>query len=98
MKQQHHVVTLEISFQVISYHENLPLQVLICITDRTQETKLQNKVQQLNEELERDKEGLTSILMSENNKLLDANKEYRKERSEEHTSELQSRPHLVCRL
>lgn len=79
MKQQHHVVTLEISFQVISYHENLPLQVLICITDRTQETKLQNKVQQLNEELERDKEGLTSILMSENNKLLDANKEYRKE-------------------
>src|SRR5690554_7559839 len=43
---------------------------------------------------------LTEINSSINNKVVIASGESNKkiERSEEHTSELQSRPHLVCRL
>src|SRR5690554_7244604 len=34
----------------------------------------------------------------DNDKIVDKLLEFNEERSEEHTSELQSRPHLVCRL
>src|SRR5690554_7072001 len=50
------------------------------------------KVQQLSDQ-ERIKQ-----LERENKELQRANEILRKARSEEHTSELQSRPHLVCRL
>src|SRR5690554_7758152 len=45
-------------------------------------------------------EGVKQILQkTENHVMQDNNREMKKvDRSEEHTSELQSRPHLVCRL
>lgn len=79
MQQGNQQAVLDISFQVISYEDNCPSQVLICMTDLTREAKLQNKVTQLNIEKEKDRATVTHILQSENQKLLEEIKEFRQE-------------------
>ncbi len=79
MQQGNQQAVLEISFQVISYQDNCPQQVLICMTDLTRESKLQNKIVQLNIDKEQDRATVTNILQSENQRLLDERKEFRQE-------------------
>lgn len=79
MQQGNQQAVLEASFQVISYRDNCPEQVLICMTDLTKESKLQNKIAQLNIDKEQDKATVTNILQSENQRLLEEKKEFRQE-------------------
>lgn len=79
MQQGSQQAVLEVSFQVITYEDNCPQEVLICMADFTLEAKLQNKIAQLNADKEQDRATVSSILQSENQKLLEEKKELRQE-------------------
>lgn len=79
MQQGTQQAVLDISIQIISYEDNCPQQILICMTDLTRESQLQNKITQLNIDKQEDRAVVTNILQLENQKLTDEKKELRQE-------------------
>lgn len=79
MQQGTQQAVLDISFQILSYQDNCPLQILICMTDFTRESQLQKKIEHLNVTMHEDRAAVTNILQSENQKLTEEKKELRQE-------------------